>query len=172
VNKYKMIIYAMETGEGLDYIAEYPALKGVVGIGLSEAEALVNLQVNAQINVQALKEAGLPIPDSDITEKNEYSGKLSVRLSSRLHRSIAELSSSEGVSINHCIVEAVSMYITERNYDSNIIGRIEELLNQSYFHKIEIEYEGSRTDMTMPKFEIKQNMDLYSTKTNKEKVYA
>jgi predicted RNase H-like HicB family nuclease len=117
LNKYKMIIYAMESGDGLDYIAEYPVLKGVVGVGKEESEAMTNLQINAKINIQALKEAGLPIPESDIVARNDYSGKLSVRLSRSLHEKIADLSAREGVSINHCIVEAVAMYVTERSLE-------------------------------------------------------
>ncbi len=106
--KYKMIVYTIKSGKGFDYIAEYPALKGVSGVGTSEFEAISDLIANAEVNIAALKEAGLPIPEEDSYIKTEYSGKLSLRLSSSLHKKIAELSEQEGVSINQCIVEAVA----------------------------------------------------------------
>ncbi len=111
MNKYKMIVYTMKQGDSEEYVAEYPALKGVAGVGSSPFEAIENLMESAEVNVAALIEAGLLVPESDSQTRNEYSGKLSVRLSSKLHRMVAELSKQEGVSINQCIVEAVSMYV-------------------------------------------------------------
>ncbi|MGB7595373.1 MAG: type II toxin-antitoxin system HicB family antitoxin [Erysipelotrichaceae bacterium] len=131
MNLYKMIIYAVESGDGFDYVAEYPALKGVVGVGANETEAMLKLRENAEINIQALKEAGLPIPESDLVEKAHYSGKLSVRLSSGLHRRIAQLSIEEGVSINQCIVEAVSMYVAEKNSEHWIDEKITQRKNHA-----------------------------------------
>jgi predicted RNase H-like HicB family nuclease len=131
MNLYKMIIYAVESGDGFDYIAEYPALKGVVGVGSSEAEAMLKLRENSELNIQALKETGLPIPESDLLEKANYSGKLSARLSSGLHRRIAQLSADAGVSINHCIVEAVSMFVAGKNFEHRIDEKFAELKNKA-----------------------------------------
>jgi len=112
MNNYKLIVYTMESGNSIDYIAEYPSLRGVVGIGNNEVEAINSLKINAEANIKALKEIGLPIPESDSLIKNDYSGKLSLRLSSSLHKRLAEVSLMEGVSINQCVVEAVAMYVT------------------------------------------------------------
>jgi len=119
MNNYKLIVYTMESGDTVDFIAEYPALRGVAGIGSTEAEAISNLKINAEANIKALNEVGLPIPESDALIKNDYSGKLSLRLSSSLHRRLAEVSLLEGVSINQCVVEAVAMYVTGRHVEKN-----------------------------------------------------
>lgn len=120
MNKYKMIVYTMKSSGTEEYVAEYPALKGVVGVGKDAIEAITHLMESAEVNLAALAEAGLPVPESDSLVRNKYSGKLSVRLSSKLHRMVAELSQNEGVSINQCIVEAVSMYVGKANLGNNI----------------------------------------------------
>lgn len=126
MNNYKLIVYTMESGDTVDYIAEYPALRGFAGIGSTEVEAINNLKINAEANINALKEIGLPIPESDALIKNEYSGKLSLRLSSSLHRRLAEVSLLEGVSINQCVVEAVAMYVTGSHIENKIVDILEK----------------------------------------------
>lgn len=132
MNKYKMIIYTMNDGDSVDYVAEYPSLKGVVGVGSNEFEAITNLIESAEVNIAALAEAGLPIPEDDSLVRNEYSGKLSVRLSSSLHRKISELSERENVSINQCIVEAISMYVANQILGNKICEKLDEALNQTF----------------------------------------
>lgn len=127
MRKYKMNVYTMRSGDGFDYVAEYPALKGVAGVGTNEFEAIKDLLVNAEINISALEAAGLPIPEEDLLQRTEYSGKLSVRLSSNMHRRLAELSEQEGVSINQCIVEAVSMYVSKTTLESKVEKMIDEI---------------------------------------------
>ena len=127
MRKYKMIVYTMLSGDTVDYIAEYPALKGVSGVGSNPMEAITSLVEAAEINIAALIEAGLPVPEEDSLVKNQYSGKLSVRLSSTLHQKVAELAETEGVSINHCITEAVSMYVSSKLIESRIEDKIEEI---------------------------------------------
>lgn len=119
MRNYKMILYAIETDQGLEYVAEYPTLKGVAGVGDTQIDAINDLHLNAEINIQALLEAGLPVPAEDITVKNDYSGKLSVRLSKSLHQKLAEFAESEGVSINQCIVEAISSYVSSSTFEKN-----------------------------------------------------
>lgn len=125
---YKMIIYKMENEEGFDVIAEYPALKGVVGIGSNEIEAIENLFDSAASNLEALKEAGLPIPDEDAYVLDDYSGKLSLRLSKGLHRKVATVSSEQGVSINQFLVEAVTYYVGNQLTDQSLNQKIDDLI--------------------------------------------
>ncbi|NTW96612.1 MAG: hypothetical protein HGB31_08345 [Erysipelotrichaceae bacterium] len=68
---YKMIVYTIESNNGLEYIAEYPKLKGVSGVGKDENEAIHYLITNAKINITALRKAGLPVPESDMQTTEE-----------------------------------------------------------------------------------------------------
>lgn len=120
---YKMVVYAMKSEAGIEFVAEYPALKGVSGTGKSEVDAISDLLINAEVNLKARVEAGLSIPEEDLLERTDYSGKLSLRLSTGLHQKVAELSVREGVSINHMIVEAVSMYVAGKSIENVILDR-------------------------------------------------
>jgi len=80
MKNYKMIIYGIEAQEGIQYVAEYPALKGVSGTGIDPEHAMRDLEINSTVNLEALREANLPIPESDLLIQTKYSGKLSVTL--------------------------------------------------------------------------------------------
>lgn len=171
MNNYKLIVYTMQSGDVIDYVAEYPALKGVVGIGVNEVEAILNLKINAEVNVQALKEAGLPIPESDSNQRNDYSGKLSLRISSGLHRRLSELSEVEGVSINQCIVESVSMYVAGKTLENKLCEKLDKfnylrVINDFKINYSVVELSGYRGDGSY-----KVNEGYYS-KNYKEELYA
>jgi hypothetical protein len=74
-----------------------------------------DLEINSTVNLEALREANLPIPESDLLIQTKYSGKLSLRLSKRLHAQVARAADVEGVSINQYIVEAVAQAIGQKN---------------------------------------------------------
>jgi predicted RNase H-like HicB family nuclease len=118
MKNYKMIIYGIEAQEGIQYVAEYPALKGVSGTGIDPEHAMRDLEINSTVNLEALREANLPIPESDLLIQTKYSGKLSLRLSKRLHAQVARAADVEGVSINQYIVEAVAQAVGQKNSSS------------------------------------------------------
>lgn len=59
---YKMEIYTINTEDGKEYVAHFPALKELAGGGQSQAEALECLLENAKEYMQWLVEDGYPIP--------------------------------------------------------------------------------------------------------------
>jgi antitoxin HicB len=119
---YKMIVYANRFGEDIEYVAEYPALKGVIGIGTCDEEAISDLKTNAEAHLQVMLEQGFMIPEPDLFDmENEYSGKLSLRISKSLHRRMVERSKNEGVSLNQFMVEGLSAYAyRDRESDERI----------------------------------------------------
>lgn len=138
---YKMSVYALESELGLEYVAEYPALKGVAGTGSTVSEAIEDLSINAEENIKLLLEVGLPVPVSDIVvDLEDYSGKLSVRLSKNMHRMLSEFSESQGVSINQCIVEAISSYVSEKKVEYRVKEHLKSVLYKELYN-----YELTRT---------------------------
>jgi len=117
---YKVNIFRIKNEHEDYWVAEYPALKGVAGVGETQIAALSNLIEAAKINIEALMDEGFPIPPSDSVKKLDYSGKLSARLSPSLHRKLAEVSQQEEISINQCIVEAVATYVADRSFNQAI----------------------------------------------------
>lgn len=106
-NDYEVKIYTIETTEGIEYVAEIPELKGCIGSGNSYEEALEELLENKTVYLETLKDLGkeIPLPKQ---KKKKFSGKLSLRLSTRLHKKIADVADELGISINQYIVETLA----------------------------------------------------------------
>jgi len=67
---YKLIAYQIEADDGLHWVAEYPALKGVVGTARTVLEAVLDLQINATFHVASMNELGIEIPEEDALCEN------------------------------------------------------------------------------------------------------
>lgn len=69
---YKLIAYQIEADDGLHWVAEFPALKGVVGTAPTVMEGIVDLQSNAYYHIEAMKELGMKIPAEDALEGFDF----------------------------------------------------------------------------------------------------
>ena len=104
---YEIKMYTIETTNGIEFVAEIPELKGCIGSGDSYEEALKEVLENKAIYLETLKEMGreIPLPKQ---KKSKYSGKLSLRISPRLHQKVSEVSDGYGISINQFISETLA----------------------------------------------------------------
>ena len=90
-------------------IQEFP---GCIADGDDAAMALKNLDRVAESWIEAALELGQTIPEP--IELHGYSGKIALRLPRGLHKQAAELSASEGTSINQLLVTAIANYLGGR----------------------------------------------------------
>ncbi|NLC34701.1 MAG: hypothetical protein GX760_05505 [Erysipelothrix sp.] len=110
---YKMEVYQIETDEGKEWVAEYPSLKGVLGSGLRQMDAINDLIVSANIHIKVMEDLGLKIPVEDnVKENREFSGKIAYRTSKRIHQAIYEYADEQNESMSNIISEAVVKYIS------------------------------------------------------------
>jgi len=88
------------------YVARYPDLPGCITVG-ETLESVVN---NARDAKKAWLEAALTdgIDVAEPSSTDEYSGQFKLRLPKSLHRSLAEHSKQEGVSMNQYCVYLLS----------------------------------------------------------------
>ncbi|MDD5852056.1 type II toxin-antitoxin system HicB family antitoxin [Galactobacillus timonensis] len=88
------------------YVARYPDLPGCITVG-ETLESVVN---NARDAKKAWLEAALTdgIDVAEPSSTDEYSGQFKLRLPKSLHRSLAEHSKREGVSMNQYCVYLLS----------------------------------------------------------------
>ncbi len=106
LNDYLEMPYRMEIVEDRDeggFIVSYPDLPGCITSGetIDAADA-------KKAWLEAALEEGMPIQEPDSLE--DYSGQFKLRLPRSLHRSLAEHSKREGVSMNQYCV-----YLLSRN---------------------------------------------------------
>ena len=103
---YRMQI--VEDKEEGGFVVSYPELPGCITCGETMESAIANAQDAKKAWVQAALEEGIEIHEPDSLE--EYSGQFKLRIPRSLHRSLAEHSKREGISMNQYCV-----YLLSRN---------------------------------------------------------
>ena len=109
LNDYMKMSYRMEIVEDTDeggFVVSYPDLPGCVTCGETVENAVENALDAKKAWIEAALEEGIPIyaPDS----LDDYSGQFKLRLPRSLHRTLAEHSRREGISMNQYCVYLLS----------------------------------------------------------------
>lgn len=105
VEEYMKLPYTIEltpdTDEG-GFVASYPDLPGCLSIGDTAEEAVANALDAKRAWLEAALEDGIEIQEPDSLK--DYSGQFKLRIPKSLHKSLAEQSRQEGVSMNqYCV---------------------------------------------------------------------
>ena len=111
IDDYMSLNYRMEIVEDKEeggFVVSYPELPGCITCGETMESAIANAQDTKKAWVQAALEEGIEIHEPDSLE--EYSGQFKLRIPRSLHRSLAEHSKREGISMNQYCV-----YLLSRN---------------------------------------------------------
>ncbi|MGB9975807.1 toxin-antitoxin system HicB family antitoxin [Thermovenabulum sp.] len=108
---YKIEIEKVTDDEGGGYIATIPEL-GCIGDGNTIEEAINDVIEVAENLIKIAKEDGkeIPIPQR-YKIKEEYSGKLTLRIPKTLHKMLSLQAEKEGCSINQLITTYISLGI-------------------------------------------------------------
>lgn len=109
LNDYLNLPYRMEVVEDLDeggYVVSFPDLPGCITCGDTIEKAMENAQDAKKAWLEAALEDGIAIQEPDSLE--DYSGQFKLRIPRSLHRSLAEHSKREGVSMNQYCVYLLS----------------------------------------------------------------
>lgn len=126
MKNYEIRVCPKVADDGSTYwTASYPSLPGCIGGGDTIEEAINEAKENLEVYLEFLEEEHKKIPEEDT--KNEYSGKIALRISKSTHRRIAEISEIEGISINLLLNNAIENYIGLKSYDMNINQKIDSL---------------------------------------------
>lgn len=102
--RYSVMIRWSDEDEG--YIATVPELPGLSAFGGTEEEALKELETAQELFLDALREAGDPIPAPRPVPT--ASGQLRLRMPKSLHAELAEAAARDGVSLNSYILTLLS----------------------------------------------------------------
>ena len=111
INYYMALPYKMEIVEDKDeggYVVSYPDLPGCITCGETIETAIANANDAKKAWIEAALESGIEIKEPNNLEK--YSGQFKLRIPRSLHRSLAEHSKKEGISMNQYCV-----YLLSRN---------------------------------------------------------
>ncbi len=111
LSDYMKMSYRMEIVEDKDesgFVVSYPELPGCITCGETIEAAVANAQDAKKEWLEAALEQGIKIQEPDDLEG--YSGQFKLRIPRSLHKSLAEHSKREGISMNQYCV-----YLLSRN---------------------------------------------------------
>lgn len=109
VNDYMNIPYKMEIVEDREeggFVVSFPELPGCISCGETLEKAVANANDAKRAWISAALEENIDIPKAEKNE--EYSGQFKLRIPRSLHRSLAEHSKREGISMNQYCVYLLS----------------------------------------------------------------
>ncbi len=111
LNDYMQMSYRMEIIEDKQeggFVISFPELPGCITCGETIEAAVANAQDAKKAWLEAALEQGIAIQQADTLQ--EYSGQFELRIPHSLHKSLAEHSKKEGISMNqYCL------YLLSRN---------------------------------------------------------
>ena len=111
IDEYLALPYKMEIvpdREEGGFVISYPDLPGCLTSGETIEQAIANAEDAKKAWLEAAMEDGIEIAEPD--SLNDYSGQFKLRIPKSLHRSLAEHSRREGISMNqYCL------YLLARN---------------------------------------------------------
>ena len=105
--RYPYSVYQMQVEQHRFWIAKSLQLNGCVGQGDTAEEAVQELEENEAVWLETAEEMGIPIPIVQVEMPQEYSGKMTLRVSPSIHRTAAEFAKKEGISLNQYINDAI-----------------------------------------------------------------
>lgn len=123
LNDYLSMNHPMEVvadPEEGGFVVSFPDLPGCITCGETVEAALFNAQDAKRTWLEAALEEGLPIPEPDDLE--HYSGQFKLRLPRSLHRSLAEHSKREGISMNQYCVYLLAKQDTALSQSHGILA--------------------------------------------------
>ncbi len=109
LNEYMRMPYRMELVEDQaegGFVVSFPELPGCLTMGQTVEEAIANAIDAKKAWIAAALEDNIVIPEPERLEK--YSGQFKLRMPRSLHRSLAEHSHREGISMNQYCVYLLS----------------------------------------------------------------
>lgn len=109
LNDYMKMSYRMEIVEDKEeggFVVSFPDLPGCITCGETLENAIANAADAKKTWIEAALEEGVEIPEPNCLQ--DYSGQFKLRMPRSLHRSLAEHSQREGISMNQYCVYLLS----------------------------------------------------------------
>ena len=134
IDDYMKKAYRMEIVEDKDeggFIVTYPDLPGCISCGETIESAVANAIDAKEVWLEAAIEEGIEINEPDSLD--DYSGQFKLRIPKSLHKSLAEHSQREGISMNQYCV-----YLLSKNdvLDSQCSYLLNEIVSSFYYEKV------------------------------------
>ena len=131
LNDYMNMSYRMEIVEDKaegGYVVSYPELPGCITCGETIESAVANARDAKKAWLESALEDGVEIQEPDSLEN--YSGQFKIRMPKSLHRSLAEHSKKEGISMNQYCVYLLSKNDVDPFYSETNMKHLEKVIEK------------------------------------------
>lgn len=111
LSEYMKMPYRMEIVQDIEeggFVVSFPDLPGCLTVGDTIEDAITNANDAKRAWLEAAIESGVAIQEPDSLE--DYSGQFKLRIPKSLHKSLAEHSKREGISMNQYCVYLLTKY--------------------------------------------------------------
>lgn len=125
---YSILLHEVEDEGEKFWIAEVPELPGCRSHGSTVEEAVKSIEEAKKdwISDSLKKGEGVPTP----VERERYSGRMLVRMSRSLHRSLALIADAEKLSLNQLIVTMLAKEAGRLNILNRVEDKVDNLLDK------------------------------------------
>lgn len=96
------------------YIVDFPDLRYCVGTGDTIEEAINDAMIAKSEWIKAALEKNINVPEP--SEREEYNGRISLRIPKSLHKMVIEAAKKEGVSANQYLSHLISIGIGKKMF--------------------------------------------------------
>lgn len=131
LNDYMNMSYRMEIVEDKaegGYVVSYPELPGCITCGETIESAVANARDAKKAWLESALDDGVEIQEPDSLEN--YSGQFKIRMPKSLHRSLAEHSKKEGISMNQYCVYLLSKNDVDPFYSETNMKHLEKVIEK------------------------------------------
>ncbi len=124
--EYRILLSTEKYEDGtVEYIASYPDLEGIIGVGNSYEEAVKEAEIFKNILLDDMDKNKIEYPKN--SQYNSLSGRVTLRISKSLHERSSIIAQLEEVSLNQLINEALANYIGKIEYSNKLEKDIEKV---------------------------------------------
>ena len=138
---YRFEVYTDYSSGEMEYVVRFYDFPNIIGSGCSVQDAFIEAQENLDFYLEYCKDKGKVIPEPSKPSFQDYSGKITFRMSKSLHKKIDERAKNEGISMNSLISEAVSSYIAGRDAVESVVKEASLEINKTAQKRLDEAYE-------------------------------
>ena len=149
---YRFEVFTDFSSGNKEYVVCYFDFPNVIGVGDTIEEAIEEAEGNLKYYLEYCKEKGIFIPEPSVRTTNNFSGKITLRMSKSLHKKVDEEAKKEGISINSFVCEAISHYVGGKTVLDGVTNGVIDgltMVASEYLGKV---YEAKNNDGYFEKF--------------------
>ncbi len=109
--RYPVVLRELSAEEGGGWFAEIVELPGCMADGDTPDEAMKEIVDSKEAWISTGLKRGLPIPLPEPLEEDIYSGRVTLRMPSSLHRKLSKMAQKEGISLNQFLLAALAFRV-------------------------------------------------------------